>query len=250
MKNWIGKKFFRRGLVGSELSGDRSLGLAGDSSDGTRVAGVAEFGALAVGVEGDVVIVADFVSGDGSGVHGAVEDPPAAFVLPHDPGVADVGIALHFADDEASAGVLELVAEPEGLVLAIADFASGGLLRESGVVGIGVGVAEGAAFAHERVDLVHGGVVAVEGVEDLFDWDHVGVVGGAGGRGAEVDGGVSGEEGEEESGEREKRGFHGSMFIRISITLISSIRAILSGMTEFFDFSWVASESRPHFSQP
>jgi hypothetical protein len=206
--------------------GDRGGGgLGSDGGEGTGVAGVAVFDALGEGVEGNVVVVADFVRGDGSGVHGAVEDPPAAFMLPHDPGVGDASVALHFADDEAGAGILELVAEPEGLVFAIADFASGGFLGRSGVVGIGVGVAEAAAFAHERVDAIHGDVLGVEGIEDALYGSHVSVVGGGGGGGAEIDGGGGGEFGEEEESEREDRDFHGSMFIRISIILISAMRA-------------------------
>jgi hypothetical protein len=69
----------------------------------------------------------------------------------------------------------------------------------------------------------------VKGSEDMLYWGHVGIVGGGTCGGAEIDGGLGGEGGEEESCEREDREFHGSMFIRISITPISAMHAILSG---------------------
>jgi hypothetical protein len=69
----------------------------------------------------------------------------------------------------------------------------------------------------------------VEGAEDLLHWGHVGVVGGVRGGGAEIDGGRSGERSCEKEGEREEREFHGSMFIRITITLISAMHARPSG---------------------
>ncbi len=78
----------------------------------------------------------------------------------------------------------------------------------SGVAGLerqGAGVVDGAAFAHQGVDLVHGGLVAVDGVEDLLDRGQVAVIGGGAGGGAEIDDGVGGKlGGEEESGESEE----------------------------------------------
>ena len=70
-------------------------------------------------------------------------------------------------------------------------------------------VAEAAAFAHQGIDLVHGDAITVEGIEDALYWGHVGIVRGVSGGGTEIDRGLSGEAGEEESGEREERGFHG-----------------------------------------
>ena len=117
---------------GSSLS-DWGPGLASHGGHGSGIAAVTVFDAFAERIEGHVVVVAHAVGGDRSGVHRAVEDPPAAFVLPHHPGVADVGTALHLADDEAGVGVLKFFAEPEGFVFAIADFAGGGLLGEAGL---------------------------------------------------------------------------------------------------------------------
>ena len=182
-------------------------GLAGGGvGDQAGLVGVAESAALAERIKRDVFVGAGAFGGDGVGEHGAIEDPPLAFVFPHEPGMAEAGAAVELADDEADVLVAELVHEPEGFVLAVAAVAGGGLLGESRDVGLGVGVAESATLAHEGIDAVEGEAFAVDVVEDLFDRGHVAVVGSIAGDAAEVDDGRrSGEfDGQEEGRESEE----------------------------------------------
>ena len=179
------------------FGGGRGFG-GGDGEFG--VSGfVAESLIFAIRIEGEIGIGAEGIGGDRSGVEGAIENPPGAGAAPEDPGVTDEVSAMDFADDEASGGILELVAEPEGFVFAVAELAGGGGFRGGWGVSGGVTVAEGVALAEEGGDAGEWGWGRgiVHRLEDLFDDAHVGFVGGTLDRETEVDGGVS-EGGEEE----------------------------------------------------
>ena len=177
------------------FGGGRGFG-GGDGEFG--VSGfVAESLIFAIRIEGEIGIGAEGIGGDRSGVEGAIENPPGAGATPEDPGVTDEVSAMDFADDEASGGILELVAEPEGFVFAVAELAGGGGFRGGWGVSGGVTVAEGVALAEEGGDAGEWGWGIVHRLEDLFDDAHVGYVGGTLDRETEVDGGVS-EGGEEE----------------------------------------------------
>ena len=152
---------------------------------------------FAVGIEGEIGIGAEGIGGDRSGVEGAIENPPGAGAAPEDPSVTDAVSAMDFADDKASGGILELVAEPEGFIFAVAELASGGGFWGGWGVSGGVSVAEGVALAEESGDAGEWGWGIVHRLEDLFDDAHVGFVGGTLDRETEVDGWVS-EGGEEE----------------------------------------------------
>jgi hypothetical protein len=171
------------------FGGGRGFG-GGDGEFG--VSGfVAERLIFAVGIEGEIGIGPEGIGGDRSGVEGAIENPPRAGAAPEDPSVTDAVPAMDFADDKASGGILELVAEPEGFVFAVAELAGGGgFWRGWGVSG-GVTVAEGVALAEEGGDAGEWGWGIVHGLEDLFDDAHVGFVGGTLDRETEVDGGES-----------------------------------------------------------
>jgi len=153
---------------------------------------------FAIRIEGEIGIGAEGIGGDRSGVEGAIENPPGAGAAPEDPGVTEAVSAMDFADDEASGGILELVAEPEGFVFAVAELAGGGGFWGSWGISGGVTVAEGVALAEEGGDAGEWGWGIVHGLEDLFDDAHVGFVGGTLDRETEVDGGES------ERGEKEK----------------------------------------------
>ena len=179
------------------FGGGRGFG-GGDGEFG--VSGfVAESLIFAIRIEGEIGIGAEGIGGDRSGVEGAIENPPGAGATPEDPGVTDEVSAMDFADDEASGGILELVAEPEGFVFAVAELAGGGGFRGGWGVSGGVTVAEGVALAEEGGDAGEWGWGRgiVHRLEDLFDDAHVGFVGGTLDRETEVDGGVS-EGGKEE----------------------------------------------------
>ena len=152
---------------------------------------------FAIRIEGEIGIGAEGIGGDRSGVEGAIENPPGAGAAPEDPSVTDAVSAMDFADDKASGGILELVAEPEGFVFAVAELAGGGGFWGGWGVSGGVSVAEGVALAEESGDAGEGGWGLVHRLEDLFDDAHVGFVGGTLDRETEVDGWVS-EGGEEE----------------------------------------------------
>ena len=171
------------------FGGGRGFG-GGDGEFG--VSGfVAERLIFAVGIEGEIGIGPEGIGGDRSGVEGAIENPPRAGAAPEDPSVTDAVPAMDFADDKASGGILELVAEPEGFIFAVAELTGGGgFWRGWGVSG-GVTVAEGVALAEEGGDPGEWGWGIVHGLEDLFDDAHVGFVGGTLDRETEVDGGES-----------------------------------------------------------
>ena len=132
------------------------------------------------------------VGGDRLPVVRAIEDEPAAVVLPHEPGVGHLRGAARLADHEAHGGIIELVGQPEGLGLAIAGAGRGRHVRCGREVGAGEGLAEGPALVHQLADAVERVVFAAELGENLLYRGHVGVVRSGGSGQAEVEIDVAG----------------------------------------------------------
>jgi len=143
---------------------------------------------FAEGVERDVFAARiDLVCGDRLRGVRAVQDPPAAFVLPHQPGVADLRGTAGAADDVADVRIVELVGQPEGFRFAVASVDLGGHFRSGCGIGIGEGITEIAALGHQLADFAHRGSCTAQVGEHMLDWAHVTVVRSVSCRGSEID---------------------------------------------------------------
>ena len=135
---------------------------------------VAVAAARIVAVKGDILARRNGIGSDRAGRIRAIEDPPPAAVIPHDPSVADLAGPAGFADGVPNViPIPDLVSNPKALGFAVARPGAGSRVRKLGNVRFSEAVTETASFAHQLAHPIQGSAARSKGAEHFFHRLHV-----------------------------------------------------------------------------